>query len=204
MADRFIQYPRSDGQYEIVEFDVLEQHGVTHSAKATQFPVETGAVITDHVLQDADVVQFTGLVTNTPLPSGVGMTELVGREYKSFEEASEAGQFKGRAHRAYAALRDAQKTGTAVEIWASGSPHTDMVIESLTISESSDSGDALTFSISARQIRTTSTKTVEAPKIEAAKPVAEQGRKPTTLAEEYDTEGTAAWNLKQKIINSAR
>jgi hypothetical protein len=162
---------------------VLEQHGVTHSAKATQFPVETGAVITDHVLQDADVVQLSGLVTNTPLPSGVKMTDRAGNEYQTFEKAAEAGQFRGRAVAAYYALLAAKNAGAPVEVWMPLRAYQDMVLESLAVSESADAGDSLTFSLSARQIRTTSTRTVAAPKLEAAKPKEKKGRQPAKKVE---------------------
>jgi hypothetical protein len=174
-----IGYTADDGRLEVIEFDVLEQHGVTHAAKATQFPVETGAVITDHVLQDPDVVQLTGLVTNAPLPANVAM----GYQYDAFISAAAGGQFKGRAQAAYHALVRAKEAGQAVTIdtplrWYEG-----MVIESLAVSESTDSGDSLTFSLSARQIRTTSTRTAAAPKLEAAKPKVEKGRQPAKKVE---------------------
>lgn len=193
-----ISYVADSGKTETVEFDVLEQHGVTHAAKATQYPVETGAVITDHVLQDADVVQFSGLVTNTPLPSGVKMTDRAGGRYQTFEQAAEAEQFKGRARTAYAALVRAKETGQKVTVDTPLRWCEDMVIENLSVSESLETGDALSFSISARQIRTTSTKTVEAPKIPAAKKKVSKGRQPT---KKEARPPTAAKALKEKAEN---
>lgn len=178
-----IVFTTDDGRLEVIEFDVLDSHGVTHTAKATQYPVETGAVITDHVLQDADVVQFSGLVTNTPLPSGVSMADQTGGEFQTFAKASEAGRFKGRAQAAYFALVRVKEAGQAVTIDTPLRWYEDMVLESVAVSESAGTGDALSFNMSARKIRTTSTRTVPAPKIEAAAPKVKKGRQPTKKVE---------------------
>jgi hypothetical protein len=175
-----IGYTTNDGRLEVIEFDVLDAHGVTHAAKATQFPVETGAVTTDHVLQDQDVVRLTGTVTNSPLPANVSM----GFQYDAFISAAAAGQFKGRAQAAYHALVRVKEAGQAVTIDTPLRWYEDMILESIETSESADSGDALTFSISARQIRTTETRTVAVPKIEAAKPKVSMGQQSTKPAEE--------------------
>jgi hypothetical protein len=173
-----IGYTTDDGRLEVIEFDVLDSHGVTHAAKATQYPVETGAVITDHVLQDADVVRLAGLVTNTPLPANVSM----GFQYDSFISAAAGGQFKGRAQAAYHALVRVKEAGKPVTIDTPLRWYEDMVLESVETSES-DGGDALTFNLSARQIRTTSTATVPAPQIEAANPKVKKGKQPTKKVE---------------------
>lgn len=181
-----IAYTTDDGRLEVIEFDVLDSHGATHTAKATQHPVETGALISDHVLQDPDVLRLTGLVTNTPLPSGVKMTAQAAGEYQTFQNAAEAGQFAGRAQAAYFALVRVKEAGKPVTIETPLRSYEDMVLESVETSESADASDALTFNIGARQIRTTSTRTVPAPKIEAAKPKISRGRLPTKPAENQE------------------
>lgn len=190
-----IGFTTDDGRLEVIEFDVLEQHGVTHTAKATQYPVESGAVISDHVLQDADVVRLTGLVTNAPLPANVSM----GFQYDAFISAVAGGQFKGRAQAAYHALVRVKEAGQTVTIDTPLRFFEDMVLEAVETSESADAGDALSFNISARRIRTTTTKTVPMPKIEAAKPKASKGRLPTKAA----TDAPADSVLKSLIRPSA-
>jgi hypothetical protein len=171
-----ISWKSASGTDEVLEFDVLVSYAPSHSAKATQFPVEKGATITDHVLQDADLVRFEGLVTNTPLPSNVGMGfEAVATDMRE--------RFAGRAGLVYAALVRVKEAGEPVTIDTPLRFFENMVIESLETSESAETGDALSFSISAREIRTTETRTVQTPKVEAAQPKKNKGRQPTKKAE---------------------
>lgn len=55
------------GDWKFLEADVIPQFSVTMSAKFTQFPLENGALATDHVVHDPDV--FTVIInqTNTPI-----------------------------------------------------------------------------------------------------------------------------------------
>lgn len=167
-----ISWLSPSGRSEVLEFDVLERYAPAHAAKATQFPVETGATISDHVTQEPDLLRFEGLVTDTPLPSNVGMgLEAIGTNMLE--------TFRGRAALAYAALLAVKEAGQLVTFDTPLRFYEDMIIEALETSESAETGGALSFSISARKIRTTATATVPAPKIEAAQPKMKQGRKPT-------------------------
>lgn len=55
------------GRVGLVELDVTISENHTFNSRATNFPIETGGQITDHIINDPDVLELVGLVSDTPL-----------------------------------------------------------------------------------------------------------------------------------------
>lgn len=55
------------GKVGLVELDVTISENHTFNARATNFPVETGGDVTDHIINDPDILNLSGIVSDTPL-----------------------------------------------------------------------------------------------------------------------------------------
>jgi len=157
----------------VVEFDATLSEAHSHTAKATEFPVETGATISDHVVQMPDAVKLEGVVSNTPLPSNVQ------RDRDMFEQEARAGAYAERGEDAYRALLEAKEAGTLLTVETDLRSYADLVVESV---EPAKEGDGLRLTIALKKITTSTTKTVPVPKIEKAAPKVKKGRQPTATA----------------------
>src|SRR5271163_2844558 len=51
----------------IVTFDTMVQEEHRFTSRVTYFPVESGTIVSDHIINQPDVVTLSGLVTDTPL-----------------------------------------------------------------------------------------------------------------------------------------
>ena len=51
----------------IVSFDTMVSEEHTFSSRVTFFPVESGTIVSDHIINQPDIVRLSGLVTDTPL-----------------------------------------------------------------------------------------------------------------------------------------
>src|SRR5579864_2596637 len=51
----------------IVTFDTMVQEEHRFSSRVTYFPVERGTIVSDHIINQPDIVHLSGLVSDTPL-----------------------------------------------------------------------------------------------------------------------------------------
>lgn len=51
----------------IVTFDTMVTEDHKYSAKVTHYPVEYGTIISDHIFKQPDIINLSGIVTDTPL-----------------------------------------------------------------------------------------------------------------------------------------
>ncbi len=51
----------------IVSFDTMVSEEHNFSSRVTFFPVESGTIVSDHIINQPDIVRLSGLVTDTPL-----------------------------------------------------------------------------------------------------------------------------------------
>ena len=129
-----------------------EKHGATN--EVTQYPVETGTNVSDHVRQMPDRLHIEGIVSNSPLPSQVSSSA-------TFEQDMRAGVYADRAEDAYVALLAIQETATLVTVKTELRQYNYMILQSLDVPRSASVGDALQFSADFVQIIMVSTETVE-------------------------------------------
>lgn len=108
-----------------------------HEAEVTEFPVEQGGNVTDHVRIKPIVVQIKGCVSNTPIGEVARLRTSV-----SLEPAEEALAF----------LQATFEAAKEIRIETSIKTYDNMIMESLSLPQSSDTGESLMFSASFRQV----------------------------------------------------
>ena len=64
---RFIFSRKTPGQIDNIVLDATLSENHDYTNKVTSFPVETGADITDHIVQEPERLTIEGFVTNTPV-----------------------------------------------------------------------------------------------------------------------------------------
>lgn len=120
------------------------EHG--RSAQVTQYPVERGAPISDHIQPDPDTVRIEGLVTNAP----------IGIEGDGANDADRAGDV-------FDALEILHNAGEPVTIVSDLGVYANMAITSITYPRDTLTREALRFSITAKQVRLAESRTVGIP-----------------------------------------
>lgn len=118
-----------------IDAALSEEH--SYEADVTEFPVEKGANITDHVRIKPRMYRLEGIVSDTPLAPLTGIRADANRKPTEEARAVLVGVFEGRL---------------PVTIEAALTIYTDMVMESLTFPQDGATGDALPFSASFRQV----------------------------------------------------
>lgn len=119
-----------------VQLDASLEETHTSQNAITQFPVEQGVDITDHVRQQPDRVSIRGIVTDHPL--GLGGGGLVsGRSLEAYQKA-------------LTMLQEAQ----LISVVTSLRQYQNMVIESLEVPRTAKQGQSVEMSLSLREIKT--------------------------------------------------
>jgi len=57
----------AQSQVGIVTFDTMVAEEHRYSSRVTYYPVESGTIVSDHIINQPDIVVLSGLVTDTPL-----------------------------------------------------------------------------------------------------------------------------------------
>lgn len=154
----------------ILQFDVTESETHKSTAKVTDHPVETGAQISDHVINEPDTLDLIAWVTNTPIAS---TDQLI-----AFSPA--------RAEQAYEQLRQMKSTGAPCAAETTLRTYESMLITELTITRNKDTGQAISVSLKLKELQTATNQTVAAPtpKMLRGNTLKEEGKKPTDAASE--------------------
>jgi hypothetical protein len=172
--------PGSDEDVLELDAALQEQHSIT--ASVTQFPVETGTNIADHVRQEPDRVRVDGIVSNTPLPSKIGISRA------AFDERANAGDFALRAQTAYTQLRALKEGGIAVSISTELADYYPMVLLSLDVPRDAETGDVLRFMAEFEKVTQVSTRSVAVELKRSPKPgVVKTGTQPKKQVEEVQS-----------------
>lgn len=110
----------------------------------TEFPVETGATITDHIVNKPVRLSITGFITNCPIKEFTNV-----RKEASFDAENSASVY---TQVAYDALMALWKDREPVAIVTPLSSYEQMALTSLTIPRNAQVGDALQFTAEFVQI----------------------------------------------------
>lgn len=124
-----------------IELDALVQETQSFQQQATQFPVEEGVDIADHIRNEPEEITIEGVVSNFPI-----------RVVENIDQALTQSAFANRANIAYEKLLDIRDRKAIVDVQSALRLFQNMVMTSLTIPRSNRTGDALKFSASFRQI----------------------------------------------------
>lgn len=123
------KYARSSVGGVVLDATVSEDH--SFSSRVTNFPVEGGRIISDHIINDPDRLTITGIVTDTPLSI-----------FPSFNRSIEAFNQLINIHR----RRERISVVTGINIY------TDMVMTSFQVPRNIQSGQSLSFVIELQKV----------------------------------------------------
>ena len=132
---------------------VREEHGL--SARVTESPVESGANVADHVIQEADTLNIDGVITETPISFGEqgpqGDDGLVEIPYASTGS---------RVMDGFEALRRLMERREPITVVTGLRTYTNMVLTNLNVPREPETGLALRFSAELRQVRLVSSASI--------------------------------------------
>lgn len=150
--------PIYDGTQDVVaEIPLDARVGSTYrfSSTVTQYPVESGSTVTDHVHHNPDEISLEGMVSDTPineLPTTLGL-----RGDLQYQQAGT------RRQSAFDALFTVWRDKIPLTVVTEYMIYDDMIVESLEIPKSPDRGEAIWFSLTLRKINTVETLTATLP-----------------------------------------
>lgn len=150
-----------------VEFDVATDIQHSYSAEVTSHPVESGADVSDNVLQKPTELTISGVISNTPVV---------------FAGASTIDD--GRAKTALENLLDLKDQGQPIDVVTPLREYTNMVITGITAPQNARVGDAVECTVTLKEVVTVASRTVDAPaaKTDRGTKKKSQGKKPTDEA----------------------
>ena len=168
-------FPRTPGKIGSLQLDVTVSETHEYNAKATQFPVEDGSTITDHIINDPIQVQMEGFVTNNPIVLTTGFDENVDR-----------GAGSNKDELALAALMDIRDKREPIDIVTGMRKYSSMAMISLSIPRDAGTGAAFRFSATFVEVRKVSSKYVKLPNLkdkdgtkQQGAPQVDKGKQPT-------------------------
>lgn len=128
----------------VIELDALLNENTTLSSKITEYPVEDGTVISDHIALDSEKLTIDGVISGagTLFNPKSGRSELI--------NAKET-------------LRQLHKSRELISISTGLDVYDDFAIENCTISRNSDSGEVYNVSLELRKINKVTLRTEDMP-----------------------------------------
>lgn len=139
-------------QYGNIELDAALDENHEWSAEATSNPVEEGAPVTDHVIDQADKLKIRGFVTDTPLNLSQSVSGLVN-----------SGNVGNRTQAVFDLLHQLIKLKEPMTVYTKHRIYDDMVMTNVTIPRSAGVGEAIEFSAEFINIRKVATQMVDVP-----------------------------------------
>ncbi len=121
-----------------IELDASLSESHQFASEVTQFPVEDGSVITDHIQNKPDEVSINGFVTNTPVRSFATIGAAI--------DLVRSSGISGRTELAFEALERIHRDRELVTIVTNLKTYADMALQSLTVPRNAAIGDVLEFS----------------------------------------------------------
>ena len=137
--------------YGNIELDAVLQEEHEWSAEATSNPVEEGAPITDHVIEQADKLRVSGFVSNTPVTLSGSIASFLG------------GSSAPKTQDVFDLLHELLKLKQPMTVYTKYRIYDDMVMTAVNIPRSTSNGDALEFNVEFVHIRKVATQIVDVP-----------------------------------------
>lgn len=145
-----------------VSASISEVHSL--AADVTEFPVETGADISDHYRPKPDSVQIEGIISDVKLETGYPGQTVIEQFRTSPSNDPTIEAWKKIA--GYILKRQTVDIRTSIKVY------TDMAFTSFDVTRSKGDGkNTIRFSLLAKQIRKVETETTQVGKIKAAEPL---------------------------------
>ena len=151
-------------QYGNIELDAVLDESHEWSADVTSNPVEDGAPVTDHVIEQADKLTIRGVVTDAPLNASSSILGFIG-----------GGSADNKTQTVFDLLDTLIKKREVLTVYTKHKTYSDMVLTNVTIPRSAGVGEAIEFRAEFIHIRKVATQTVDVPDGVSAKPGAKAG-----------------------------
>ena len=145
MLSKIIFGRKSPGSIGVLELDAVlhEQHELQN--EVTQFPVEVGFDVTDHIVKHLVKVSLTGIISNSPLKFFGGVDELFVREDESNRVLIAFEKMVRIAGYPFSLTDGIESKAIQVDLETSLRVYNDMILTSLRIPRDRHSGDSLEF-----------------------------------------------------------
>ena len=131
--------------YGNIELDAALDENHEWSAEATSNPVEVGAPVTDHVIDESDKLKIKGFVTDTPLTASQSLTQI------------------SRSQDVFDLLYELIKLKEPMTVYTKHKVYDEMVLTNVTIPRTAGVGEAIEFSAEFINIRKVATQMVDVP-----------------------------------------
>jgi hypothetical protein len=138
-----------------ITLDASIEESHQFNSKITQFPVETGATITDHIFNEPKRLTIEAIVSNYPLP--LPDPALIARTLKYSLQPTK--KFTDAVFQDLMDIRDSRKLITVVTRLKS---YDNMAVMSITIPRNKDNQEVLRFTIELQEVTQVSTEKVAA------------------------------------------
>lgn len=141
-----------------VELDANLEEAHEWTAQATENPVEEGAPISDHVIEQSDKLRISGFITDAPLVASQSITGSIG--------ISDAGS---RTQPVFDLLYTLIKKREPIVVYTKHAVYSDMVLTTVNIPRTPGVGEAIEFNAEFIHIRKVATRLVDVPRGISAK-----------------------------------
>lgn len=131
--------------YGNIELDAALDENHEWSAEATSNPVEVGAPVTDHVIDQSDKLKIKGFITDTPLTSSASLPQI------------------SRSQDVFDLLYELIKLKEPMTVYTKHKVYDEMVLTNVTIPRTAGVGEAIEFSAEFINIRKVATQMVDVP-----------------------------------------
>lgn len=147
-SNDYVLQEDENGNLVSLDLDVTSDEVHEWNNEVTQFPVELGSPITDHIQPQPDRISISGIISN----SAIGEVAL--EKQKSGED---------RCQTAFDIVRKLMDDRILVTVYTRYKIYTDMALKSTNIPRGSSIGDSLEFKMEFVNVRLVSTQTIKVP-----------------------------------------
>lgn len=145
-------------QYGNIELDAVLEEGHEWSAEATSNPVEEGAPVNDHVIEQSDKLTIRGFVSDTPITLSQSVSGTVN-----------SGNVGNRTQAVFDLLHQLIKAKEVVTVYTKHTVYDDMMLTNIHIPRAPGQGEAIEFTAEFIHIRKVATRMVNVPRGISAK-----------------------------------
>lgn len=147
-SNDFVLQEDAQGNLFSLDLDVTQDEAHEWSNDVTQFPVEIGSPITDHIQPQPDKVSMSGIISN----SAIGEVAL-----------NKINNGDDLVQNAFDLLRKLMDDRILVTVYTRYKVYTDMALKSCNIPADSSIGDSIKFKLEFIHVRMVNTQTVDVP-----------------------------------------
>jgi len=180
MALTTLLFKKEPGKIDKLELDVTIAENHAFNTTVTKFPIEKGANISDHIINDPVRLSMIGFITNSPVRIFGGVPQNLRAGLKAIPNRAQNALFQ------LLALRDAKKLFTVV---TGLKVYQDMFFESLVFPRDRTTGEALRFTSTLTSLSKAESAIIEAQNLDQGSTTAKENVK--DLAPEKVDKGAA-------------